>query len=256
MKKLLKNIFKKFGFEIQRIPNEKEMKDLSFDEIFQKIIKNKKPIIFDVGANKGQSIDRFLKVNNEAIIHSFEPILDEYNLLRNKYNNFENIKLNNLALGEKKTKKNFNVTKHSGNSSFLNLKKDTDWLKLRAKQLGVNEDNYVKEKLEVDINSLDSYCAENSIANIDIIKIDTQGYEEQILIGGKKMIENQKIDALEIEIVFSSIYEKYISFSDIEKYLIPNNYRFSGIKLHNNNLFSGSIFFADVLFLNKKKFNL
>ena len=256
MKKLIKNIFEKFGFEISRIPDEKEMKNLSFDEIFKKIIKNEKPLIFDIGANKGQSIDRFLKVNNTAVIHSFEPNIDEFNLLKNKYNNYENIKLNNIALGEKKNKKYFNVTQHSANSSFLDLKKDTNWIKLRSNQLGVNKENYIKKKLEVDIETLDTYCSQNSIEKIDIVKIDTQGYEEQILIGGKRMIEAQKIDALEIEIVFSSVYEKYVCFSDIEKYLIQNNYRFSGIKLHNNNLFSGAIFFADVLFLNKKKFNL
>ena len=62
MKKLIKNIFDKLGFEIRRKPSEKEIKYLSFDNIYQKIIKNDKPIIFDVGANKGQSIDRFLKI--------------------------------------------------------------------------------------------------------------------------------------------------------------------------------------------------
>ena len=102
MKKLLKNIIKKFGFEISRIPDEKEMKNLSFDEIFKKIIKNNEPIIFDIGANKGQSIERFLKVNNNAVIHSFEPNKDEFDLLKKKYNNNKNIKLNNIALGEKK----------------------------------------------------------------------------------------------------------------------------------------------------------
>ncbi len=256
MKKLLKNIFKKFGFEISRIPDEKEMKNLSFDEIFKKIIKNNKPIIFDIGANKGQSIERFLKVNNNAVIHSFEPNKDEFDLLKKKYNNNKNIKLNNIALGEKKSRKYFNITEHSANSSFLELNKDTNWIKLRSSQLNVDKENYIKKKIEVDIETLDTYCNQNLIEKIDIVKIDTQGYEEQILIGCKEMIESQKIDALEIEITFSSVYEKYVCFSDIEKYLVPNNYRLSGIRLHNNNLFSGAIFFADVLFLNKSKFNL
>ena len=105
MKKLIKNIFNKFGFEIKRKPNDKEMKYLSFDKIYQKIIKNDKPIIFDIGANKGQSIDRFLKIYENSLIHSFEPIPKEFNYLKKKYNNYANIKLNNLALGEKKQKK-------------------------------------------------------------------------------------------------------------------------------------------------------
>ena len=132
MKKLLKKIIKKFGFEVSRIPDEKEIKNLSFDEIFKKIIKKHEPVIFDIGANKGQSIDRFLKVNNNAVIHSFEPNLDEFSLLKEKYSNNKNIKLNNIALGDKKNKKYFNVTEHSANSSFLELKKDTNWIKLRS----------------------------------------------------------------------------------------------------------------------------
>ena len=57
-------------------------------------------------------------------------------------------------------------------------------------------------------------------------------------------------------IVRDKVYEKYFSFSDFEKYLIPNNFRFSAIQTHNNNLFSGAIFFAIALYLNKNKYEL
>ena len=161
-----------------------------------------------------------------------------------------------MALGEKKTKKTLNIASHSGNSSFIEIKKNSDWLDLRSKQLGINKENYITKKIGVNLDTVDTYCSTNSINNINIMKIDTQLYEQQVLMGCENMIKNQKIDALEIEIVFSSVYEKYVNFSDIEKYLLPYNYRFSGIELHNNSLFSGSIFFADILFLNKSKFNL
>jgi len=256
MKKLIKNIFNTFGFEIKRKPNEREINYLPFDKIYQKIIKNDKPIIFDIGANQGQSIDRFLKIYKKPLIHSFEPLPEEFNYLKKKYKNYDNISLVNLAVGEKKTKKTLNIASHSGNSSFFEIKKDSDWLDLRSKQLGINKKNYITKKIEVNLDTVDTYCNTNSIDNINIMKIDTQLYEQQVLMGCENMIKNQKIDAIEIEIVFSSVYEKYVNFSDIEKYLLPYNYRFSGIELHNNSLFSGSIFFADILFLNKSKFNL
>ena len=256
MKKLIKNIFDKAGFEIRRKPNEKEIKYLTFDEIYQKIIKNDKPIIFDIGANTGQSMDRFLKIYANSLIHSFEPQPKEFNYCKKKYKNFDNIRINNLAIGEKKTKKNLNIAGHSGNSSFFEMKKDSNWLKIRSEQLGIDKENYKTSKIEVNLDTVDSYCDENSINKINIMKIDTQLYEQQVLKGSENMIKNQKIDAIEIEIVFSSVYEKYVNFSDIEKYLLPHNYRFSGIELHNNSLFGGAIFFADLLFLNKSKFNL
>ena len=54
--------------------------------------------------------------------------------------------------------------------------------------------------------------------------------------------------------MFDDDYETYLTFSDLEKYLIPNNFRLVGINTTNNNLFSGIVFFADVLYFNKKKF--
>ena len=59
---------------------------------------------------------------------------------------------------------------------------------------------------------------------IDIIKIDTQGYEDKVLIGCKKMIEEKKIKFIELEIILSDIYDKTLSISDIESQL-KNNYR-------------------------------
>ena len=116
----------------------------------------------------------------------------------------------------------------------------------------MKQEDYITKKIEVDVNTIDSYCKTNKIDHIDIMKVDTQLFEEEVLIGSKDMIKDQKIDAIELEVTFSSVYEKYFNFSDLEKYLITNGYRFSAIKLNNNNIFSGSIFFADVLYLSKK----
>ena len=136
----------------------------------------------------------------------------KFNFLKKKYNNYNNISLVNQAVGEKKTKKTLNIAGHSGNSSFFGIKKDSDWLNLRSEQLGINKDNYITKKIEVNLDTVDSYCSTNSINNINIMKIDTQLYEQQVLMGCENMIKNQKIDAIEIEIVFSSVYEKYVNF--------------------------------------------
>ena len=87
--------------------------------------------------------------------------------------------MNNLALGEN-NKKTLNIASHSGNSSFLKSEK-SNWLKLRSKQLGIDEENYISKKIEVGLETVDSYCKNNSVNRIDIMKIDTQLYEEQVL---------------------------------------------------------------------------
>ena len=70
----LKKITNFFGFDIIRVNN--EIKNISFDEILQRRLLNN-PIIFDVGANQGQSIERFSKLFSNFTIHSFEPIAEE-----------------------------------------------------------------------------------------------------------------------------------------------------------------------------------
>ena len=46
------------------------------------------------------------------------------------------------------------------------------------------------------------------------------------------------------------------SFSDIEKFIIPYNFRMIGINLSNNNLFSGLTFVADVYYFYKNFYKL
>jgi hypothetical protein len=53
------------------------------------------------------------------------------------------------------------------------------------------------------------------------LKIDIQGYEDKILEGCSELIKKNKIGIIITEIMFDNVYDKYFSFSDIEKFLIP-----------------------------------
>jgi len=252
-KELIKKTFNYFGFEIKK--RNKEIKFLSFDEIYKEKIK-KDPVIFDVGANQGQSIERFKKIFENPVIHAFEPIKYEFDILKRKYSKDKNIILNNYAVGDKSEKKKFYITAQTGNSSFNKLKPNTDWLKVRSKQFNTTLEGFVKEIQDVKIVTLDSYCEENNIHAVDILKIDTQGYEDKVLEGCKRIFEKNIVASIESEIMLDNVYEKYFTFSDIEKLLIPQDFRLVGINTSNNNLFSGIVFFADILYFNKKKFNI
>ena len=47
---------------------------------------------------------------------------------------------------------------------------------------------------------------------IDILKIDTQGYEDEVLSGATHLIKNKKIKFIEVEIMFDEVYTKTMSF--------------------------------------------
>ena len=249
MKKVLKKILNLFGFKISRINS----KNKNFDEIY-KLFLDTEIIIFDVGANKGQSIERFKKIFPKCTIHAFEPIHYEYKNLVNKYSREKNIILNNFALGEKKHTKEINLAKRSGVSSFNEFNKNHMWIKTRSKEYNTDVENFLTGKETVKIDTIDNYCLENKVNKIDILKIDTQGYEDLVLAGAREVLKKNIISAVELELIFDDTYNKFLTFSDIEKYL-NENYRFSGIKNYNNNLFEGINFFSEVLYINKKLIN-
>ena len=252
IKNMIKKTFNFFGYEIKK--KNKEINELSFDEILKKEILKSNPLIIDVGANNGQSIERFSNLFDKPIIHSFEPITKEYNELKRKFIENKDIFLNNYALGDKKEKKYLNISVKTENSSFNKINLNTNWIKKRSTEFKVREHDYIKNRQIVNIDTLDNYCKEKKINNIDILKIDTQGYEDKILEGCHKLIKKNKIGIIITEIMFDNVYDKYFSFSDIEKFLIPNDFRMVGINLINNNLFSGILFVADVMYFNKNHY--
>jgi len=81
LKKNFQNLINFFGYEIRK---KKKKSNLTFDEILKKNI-CERPVVFDVGANFGQSIDRFLSLFNNPKIHSFEPLKKEFLVLKEKF---------------------------------------------------------------------------------------------------------------------------------------------------------------------------
>jgi len=247
-KNKIKKLINYFGYDIKKI--NREIRNENFDEIIKRFVSSN-PVIFDVGANKGQSIDRFKNKFKNATIHSFEPVKSEFQIIKEKFFEEKNIILNNIALGEKQETKKLNVTAGTGNSSFNKINPETKWLQTRSRQYNTSESEYVTRIENVKIETLDDYCKKNNIEKIDLLKIDTQGYEDKVLQGSLESLKNNKIGIIITEIMFDDVYDKSFCFSDLEKYLIPNNFRMVGVDMANNNFFSGLVFCADVMYFNK-----
>ena len=218
------------------------------DQMTKILTKNSEPIIFDVGANKGQSIERYKRLFEKSIIHSFEPNIDEIKNLKEKYKNEKDLFLNNLAVGEKEENLEFNINAISGHSSFKVLIQNTTWIKKRSQTAKVESKNYTIKKVSTKIITLDDYVEKNKVKNIDILKIDTQGYEDKVLLGAKNLIKNNRIKIIQLEIIFSEIYENPLSIYDVEKILVPNNYRLFGIS-HHGSLISRISFQSDLIYI-------
>jgi hypothetical protein len=106
----------------------------------------------------------------------------------------------------------------------------------------------------IDIVKLDSYVKSHNINKIDILKIDTQGYEDKVLKGAINLIKLHKIKLIKLELIFSQIYKNPLNIYDVEKYLIPNGYKLFAIS-DNGNLYSNVIFQTDLIYISPKLYS-
>jgi len=245
-KKTINNLLSRFGYIITKT----NKNFVNIDNLF-KIIIDYNPIIFDVGANKGQSIKIFKSIYPNSFIHSFEPIEEEVKILKNLYESNESIILNNVAVGDKKEKKKFNYNIISGHSSFNSVIQNTTWIKKRSDSVKIDPLNYTLETRDVDIIRLDDYTSENNIKEIDILKIDTQGYESKVLNGCTNLLKKNSIKVIKLELIFSEIYENPLNIYDVEKHLIPNEYKLFAIS-NAGNLYSNYIFQIDFIYVSNE----
>ena len=191
-------------------------------------------IIIDIGAHKGETIELFYRAFNINKIYSFEPNLSLYNFLKsiNKYKNNDKIKIFNLGFGDKNEQKTLNVFTESSSSTLNEINEKTDYFKRKKKFMsffGINK-NFLVEKQKVQIRNLSEFLSEESIDKIDILKIDTEGYEYNIL---KNLKNNDfaKIRFIYFEHHYDLMIKKNYKFSDINNLLLKNKFK-KRYKLH------------------------
>ena len=150
--------------------------------------------IIDVGSNKGQFLlltEYFFKCKK---IYSFEPIKKFYIIQKKFFKYRNNISFYNFALGKKKSKKIFYITKRKDSSSFLKINE----------KIKKNKDYKIIKKQIIQIQTLDEIMAKKKLEDPVLLKIDVQGYELEVLKGGVKTLKKTKYIIIEI-----SDYEIY-----------------------------------------------
>ena len=143
---------------------------------------NQDSIVIDAGANVGVFSVFAASIATHGHIYAFEPTVNTFSLLEKNAQNFpSNITCVNLGLGEAVSEKNIlNI----GIGSIANVIEDSPYYK-----------NYKADggKLEkIVITTIDRFVAENNLPRVDFIKIDTEGYEANILRGATETIKKFK----------------------------------------------------------------
>ena len=171
--------------------------DVSFsgeEEMFNILKQRSKPpfCIFDVGSNKGQFLQ--MVVDNIKIedisIHCFEPGRETFKSLLSfskTLNQRNGIKVNNIALGRER-----------GESTLYFDQVGSPLASLSKRKLDHYGIDFEKSE-KVEIDTVDSYCRENAIDRINLLKIDVEGHELNALLGAERMFASKSIDVVSFE---------------------------------------------------------
>lgn len=149
-----------------------------------------RPLVVDVGANFGQTVLSVKKLLPGARLVSFEPNPSSVAMLRRLVPRFPDLRIEDVGLGEKDDESDFYIPVYNGKvmtglASF-DYESAAHWLN-RETVLG-----FRPERLEIRvrrglIRRLDDYGLEP-----DLIKIDAQGFEDQVVRGGMQTIQRHR----------------------------------------------------------------
>lgn len=216
IKKYLKNLLFKGGYKILKVDHHPLQDSNPFLACKSKIM-HTDPIIFDVGMNHGQTLNKILEVFPNPVVHGFEASKYCYNSLNTKFINTKNFFLNNVAIGEKKAIMKFNEYSWDAMNSFL------------TRAYGNAK---IIETYDVNVTTIDDYCLINDIKKIDILKSDTEGFELKVLTGAERMLDENNIHFVFIEMFFDlnffdqSTVGEIFSFLEKKKFSLVRFYEF------------------------------
>ncbi len=185
-------------------------------------------IFFDIGAHKGESINLFLKNLNIEKIISFESSPINFEILKKNKLKFEKkfrnnvIEINNLTLGSQNKDATIKQIDESSSSTLNDINVNSKYFKKKKLLVYNKNDKEFYKEISVKITLLREFIEEKDIEKIDFIKIDTEGYEYEILKGlGKKF---DIVKAIMFEHHYHDMLKKNYKFKDIHSILKQNNF--------------------------------
>jgi FkbM family methyltransferase len=211
------------------------------------------PVIFDVGANIGQTLTEFKQLWPKAEVHCFEPLVEFYNKLHTTSANYNKVICNNFALSdtrsESKTFYYHKVQPMLSGFEQININSKDSVAINDPKLAGLKQNEFVdnvNDTTTVRTETLDYYMGYNDIDHVDILKMDIQGAEPKVLKGAKERLGN--FDIILTELNFYDLYKKQVSFYDIEQYLKPAGFKLFDISHISKNPINGRTDWVDVIY--------
>ena len=206
---------------------------MAYNYFFRYIPQDRINVIFEIGANDGSDSEILYNYYKPKQYHLFEPNLAKKKILNSKLNKY-NIKINNKAIFDKKGYTDFYICKSNSGASSMLGKVKTEFCKIADKEQNMPQEQHIKrineyctdidwEKIQVETITLNDYCIENNVENIDLICIDVEGVGLTVLKSLKEKLKGVKYIISECDYGFTRENEE--TFEEINYYLTSNGFK-------------------------------
>jgi FkbM family methyltransferase len=170
-------------------------------------------VILDVGANTGQTAKKLAEALPSTRVFCIEPVKDTFEKLKSNLRT-GNFSCHNLALGSVNGFSELVVGHHHTMNS------------LKQPEFG-SAGNESKNLIVVKM--LDTFCKDQSIDKISYLKIDTEGFDLEVLKGSRLMLSEKRIAFVEVEAGMNPENLYHVSLTDLKNYLESLDYYLFGI---------------------------
>jgi FkbM family methyltransferase len=154
------------------------------------------PILFDVGANRGDWTAAALRAMPSAIVHAFEIATPTADGLRDRYSGDGRVRVHPYGLGE------------TASVTTVHYFDVNDMLTSRFDLTGLHGAS--ARQIFAEIKAGASVCAEMGVTAIDLLKIDTEGSEDSVLDGLQPLIAAKAIKVVQFEYGMGNIYSRHL----------------------------------------------
>lgn len=181
-------------------------------------------LVLDVGANRGQYGMALRRSGFRGRIVSFEPIPEAFEQLKKASASDPLWRVENCALGIAEEERTFHVSDNLASSSFFQV---TD------KSTDAHSGTRQVREISVQVRTLDSFASGDWDLSKAHLKIDTQGFELEVLKGGGRVLP--RLFSIECELSLVPLYQDQPMFPEVCQFLYDQGYHATWIERGFNN---------------------
>jgi FkbM family methyltransferase len=152
-----------------------------------RLLNGREPVLFDVGGHLGEYTEAFLMVHPAGHSYVFEPCERHFQILAERLSHCKNVTLLKCGLGDQE--KEAPLYKNAEITGLASL------TKRRLDHFGIN----MGMSETVKVQTIDEIIRQQSIASIDLLKIDVEGHEFDVLKGAANAFRDRRINFVQFE---------------------------------------------------------